>query len=693
VVERSRALADSLGTLGLTVPERLSEAGRVASFPRFDPRGTRLAYAAAPGREPATTRLLLEDGTVRSLGLRTAISPPAWLPDGEAMLSAELDFRGPYRLLMDAYRIGVDGETERITRGARVWDLDVHPDGQRAVGVAAAEGTNVLAVLDLATRELRRLTAPSPEVAWSLPRFAPEGERIAVVRWREGGWRDVVIVDTAGVVLRELVSDRAVNDAPAWSPDGRYVLFSSDRSGIANLYAFDLERGELRQVTNVLGGAFQPDVSPDGRWIAFSDYHADGYHIARIPFDPATWRAPSPLRAEAQARTKADLEAVAHGAAAGESRPYQAWRTLPPTAWSPVVAVGGEALGALVGVAVAGEDVAERHRYAAWLGWRLAGTRGEGAVEYEYRGLEQPTLGASLRQAWRVSGRVLLPDAGGDVPATLLERERSAAVTAGWRWPGTWSTRSASLGMDWVKRERVLSSDDLEKRFGERIPERPPEVGVVGSAAYSTARAAPYSISRDQGVSVAGSLAARRQTRSAPGAEGARGYVRGIGRTRAYAPLAWGGFARHSLAFRLDAGAEAGSGSPGLEVGAGSFPVRGYESGEQRGNRALAAGAEYRAPLLLVERGVRLLPFNLERVWGDIFADAGAAWCAGSCDRGVFLNQPARPTPLYSVGAELATELVLGYALPVTLRAGLAVPLRPTPLTPREPVLYLRVGM
>src|SRR5690606_32155144 len=95
------------------------------------------------------------------------------------------------------------------------------------------------------------------------------------------------------------------NTAPAWSPDGRWVLFGSDRSGIPNLYAVDVAAAlrahaagthappALRQVTNVLTGAFQPDVSPDGRTVAFAAYHHDGFRIEVMPFDTSLWRTPA----------------------------------------------------------------------------------------------------------------------------------------------------------------------------------------------------------------------------------------------------------------------------------------------------------------------------------------------------------------------------------------------------------------
>src|SRR5690606_85264 len=99
---------------------------------------------------------------------------------------------------------------------------------------------------------------------WAGPRWSPSGDRIVSGVWRPGGRSDVLVLDTSGAVIREITGGGSIDIDPVWSPDERYILFSSDRTGIPNLFARDLQTGRLLQVTNVLTGAFQPDVSPDG---------------------------------------------------------------------------------------------------------------------------------------------------------------------------------------------------------------------------------------------------------------------------------------------------------------------------------------------------------------------------------------------------------------------------------------------
>lgn len=683
---RYAALADSLRTAGLSEPELLTRGGRFAVFPRYAPRGDTIAYSAATGREELALRLILPDGSEQRIAPTHTLGAAAWMPGGRSLLKGELQFIDPYRIYSDAYLLALDGERERVTNGARIWELDPHPDGRTAVGVGNANGSNVLVRVDLQTGAHEPLVSPSPDVHWSLPRWSPDGSRIAAARWETGGYFDIVVLDATGALVRQVTRDRAVDGSPAWSPDGRYVVFASDRTGISNLYAFDTVDGSLLQVTNVLSGAFQPDVSADGRWIAFAFYAADGYHIARIPFEPATWRPAPPVRREVQPEADAGTLRVE---AAGPVRPYSPWRTLAPAAWE-VIAAGDGELGVRLGAAVYGEDVVGRHQYRADAAVHTNGARLNGGASYRYRGFGNPVVDIAASQEWLLAARAgaIRDTADNPIPTALFRRDRRAGVGATLlrrRWRA-----SQWLGLGGEIREFHFAWDEPER--GVRLRETPLQVGASAEVGHSSARGYTYSISPEDGVVAVGRLQGYRYTEPVGRNNDMRGYVRATARGRGFRGFEVAGFARHVLAGRVDVGVETGSLSPGFAVGGtssgglpfgfgtsfsgggGDFPVRGYAEGAQFGDRALSATIEYRLPLFLPQTGVGTLPFFLDRLSADVFADAGTAWCSDRCGPAL-TTSPAQPDPLVSVGAEVLAAVKVGYLYELVLRGGLAVPL------------------
>ena len=81
---------------------------------------------------------------------------------------------------------------------------------------------------------------------------------------------------------------------PAWSPDGRNIVFSALAGGVTNLFVYDLNTGSSRPLTDDAYTELQPAWSPDGKYIAFvtdrfttklSDMDLGNYQIALMDFE------------------------------------------------------------------------------------------------------------------------------------------------------------------------------------------------------------------------------------------------------------------------------------------------------------------------------------------------------------------------------------------------------------------------
>ena len=330
---RFLALADSLATAApLTVGESLAAEGRRALFPSVSPDGAQLAFVRSDGRTDVQMRIGEPDGSNDHKLLRLSnLSDFAWLPDG-SLVGSEIEFTDPFRIRSDLIRIDADGRKRRITRGARLDHPTPSPDGLTVVAVQSMGGTNRLAQVDLETGDVLGLTPFLEDVHWAFPAWSPDGRWIAASRWSTGALYNVVVMDPEGRIVSRITNDRSVDQAPTWTPDGRWLLWSSDRSGIPNIYAMEIDPesaapGPLRQVTNVLGGTAHPSVGPDGRWIYFSSYHKIGWTIERVPFDPATWFDPFLLK-PGFALGEGPEDDSASAPLVGEVGPYHASSTL-----------------------------------------------------------------------------------------------------------------------------------------------------------------------------------------------------------------------------------------------------------------------------------------------------------------------------------------------------------------------------
>jgi Tol biopolymer transport system component/mannose-6-phosphate isomerase-like protein (cupin superfamily) len=99
--------------------------------------------------------------------------------------------------------------------------------------------------------------------------FSADGKWIIFTSER-GGSADIYRVHPDGSSLERLTDDPAYDDQAALSPDGKQLAFVSSRgTGSADIWVLDLQSKKARNLTHA-PGSFRPCWSPDGRWIAFS---------------------------------------------------------------------------------------------------------------------------------------------------------------------------------------------------------------------------------------------------------------------------------------------------------------------------------------------------------------------------------------------------------------------------------------
>ena len=111
-----------------------------------------------------------------------------------------------------------------------------------------------------------------PRSYWS-PRVSPDGSRLALDILPQGGDKfDVWVYDLDRKTRTRLTSDPAHDLAPRWTPDGKRVVFSSDRDGKTNLYWKAADgTGSVERLTKSLNSQYPVSFAPNGKELFFTE--------------------------------------------------------------------------------------------------------------------------------------------------------------------------------------------------------------------------------------------------------------------------------------------------------------------------------------------------------------------------------------------------------------------------------------
>ena len=332
------ASASAFGTVrDLLFGERRSAS---AGAPTWSPDGRRIAFvtfAVSPGApSPLEVNIMNADGSgqrnlTREWGLEGVpvslftAGHPVWSPDWRRV--AFIRQRGVYRThgyrvarYSDIYVMNADGSgRRRLTRspqhdGDPVWS----PDGRRLAFVRVRGGRSDIYVVDADGGGLRRLAhaiafrpmpgAPSSGFAAN-PTWSPDGGRIAFMSNRDGT-DDIFVVNADGSGLRNLTRSqgnrtriwhgrehkRIFWSSPdeQWSPDGRKIVFRSERERPSaseraacrprcrrdEIFVINVDGSGLRRLTDNWRSDGAPVWSPDGRKLLFLRSSWDSAHAS-----------------------------------------------------------------------------------------------------------------------------------------------------------------------------------------------------------------------------------------------------------------------------------------------------------------------------------------------------------------------------------------------------------------------------
>ena len=651
---------------------------------RFFPDGTLVFHRSNNDQSPAYVRLDPATGARRVLAELQQAGPATPTPDGQALILQQTAFLPlPLRIVAnsevswnDLFRLDIaSGTIRQLTSGLRAHEPDVSPDGKQIACVLVGTGSRRLALLPIEGGEPRLLMPGAPGLAFT-PAFSPDGRLIAYSRWKPGGFRDIHLYDLVSATDRAISVDRAMDIDPRFSPDGRYVLFSSDRSGINDIYAYELATKQLFQVTNLLSGAFQPAVSPDGRRLVFTGFTSDGFDLWTMPYDPATFVPAKPYaNARLDSPTDPDAETDSPDAAAEDAAAtpfpqritsYVPWKYMYPHAWTLGSLGDVFGLGQTFQVLTSVNDPAGLHFFAFNFLFPTTGSP-SGQISYTYYRL-WPALSLSVAKTDLVTNGLIVDNQN----LNYLQRTLSLSASASLPVLRTAdASANLSFAYDYSAYGPISAIPVGEPTGAITIkPEIGPYADLQMSWAFSNAHHWQYSISNQEGRGVSLNLRLSDPTLG--------GRFRSTQVSWSWTEYFTPPWARlHALAFITQGGF--GIGDKRQFFGLGGFAsqdvlrgvllnqqqfafLRGYPVNVVTGDSYLVASGEYRAPLLWIERGYGTFPLYLRRVWGTAFVDAGDAF------QGPFQAGKVKT----DAGVEAHLEFMLFYYLDSQIQLGYA---------------------
>lgn len=205
---------------------------------------------------------------------------PKWTRNGKNIVYTTYKYGNP-----DLYMMDTDGRNR--TAVSRFQGVNVTPsfskDGNLMVLTLSKGRSPNLYLMEMDSKKLRQLTH-SDSVDTS-PCFSPDKQDIVFISDRAGK-PQMYITDVEGINIRRIRTD-GYTDAPSWSPRGDKIAFTMQTAGKGafDIYIYDILSEQVAQLTLEGDSNEAPSFSPDGRFIAYTSKRGDEIGLYMVSID------------------------------------------------------------------------------------------------------------------------------------------------------------------------------------------------------------------------------------------------------------------------------------------------------------------------------------------------------------------------------------------------------------------------
>ncbi len=571
-----------------------------------------------------------------------AIQRISWFHSGDKVVYDKIDRASSFQTLSDLYIFDLKTKkSKKLTKKLRAREPSVSPDDQRIIYIQLTGGQTSLAIYDLANSESNVLLTSDFDETFSHPIFWSQDEVIFAHR-QKTGLEVLKHFQISTRTLRTLFPDFSPSRFPTRFQNKIY--FVSGKNNVFNIYVANNFDSQPHAVSHLIGGALSFAVDPRSQDLVASVMTEQGPQVqslsqTQLPKDlPKIEKVFQPKGEPPIQTPELTLDA----------RPYSSWSYLIPRYWIPWIGTSTAHNGIIWQATTGAHDPLQKHNYSLTASYDSYLRRSSAILNYLNNTMESSVLfNSSYRNSFLIRpedlittqtyGLSLLPD------LFALNANLISQIGAFYEETEAFETRYRLLGGQFL-----IGYSDSNMTLAQIVPDEGKNL-VLGVR---------QSRDENQGIDLTQFIFYGNyfESRFLPRFNGLRLRTFGLVTTSVASSF----YGKVSQSY------------PGT---AQDFLMRGYRTGQFLGRTILNASLEYQFPIADIHRGSGTDPFFLRRFHGAVIADHGRV--DGSAYNETLKAYEGVNTgkSFNNVGAEIRTDLTLGYILPLQLVLGYYQPL------------------
>jgi Tol biopolymer transport system component len=257
------------------IPPAWSPDGKIIACP--------VSITTPEGQYQSVWGFQLADGAKRALTSEhwVTLGRMEWLTDGRGLLAtaAEQVANSDQQIWFIPYP---QGATRKITNDLSDYhDLSVTADARTIIAIQTERKANIWVAAAHDINRGTQITFTNYDGAYGLS-WTPDDRLVYTLQ--AAGEQNLWLTDLDRNPPRQLTSHAGFNQQPNVSPDGRYIVFVSNRTGPQHLWRIDIDGKHPVELTHGLDDG-DPSFTPDGKWVVFSSITVDGGRLFRVAID------------------------------------------------------------------------------------------------------------------------------------------------------------------------------------------------------------------------------------------------------------------------------------------------------------------------------------------------------------------------------------------------------------------------